>query len=67
MPTFGPSSRTIRRWLKIMGNQDLLWNWAADDAALTLLLQAIELLAMGAAWYWARALATGQGLTSGER
>ena len=44
---------------------NLLWNWATDDAALTLLLQAIELLAMVAAWYWARA--TGQGLTSGER
>ena len=25
MPTFGPSSRTIRRWLKIMGNQVLHW------------------------------------------
>lgn len=46
---------------------NLLWNWAADDTALTLLLQAIELLAMVAACYWARAAAAGQAVTAGER
>ncbi|MBQ1782470.1 MAG: hypothetical protein II007_02325 [Gammaproteobacteria bacterium] len=33
MPTFGPSSRTIRRWLKIMGNQDLIWRGLAPAVA----------------------------------